>query len=620
MKISKLGTCKLLRIILVIEIIVLISTTVAVARDYQDSWVLEGLEIPFAIFIATYAAYSFVNKDEKMAWIIVFAVIARLVILLIPTLKYSWFQGTEYDQMYVFNVYKYTSNVGFMPSISSRPDILYLPLSSVWLAIVSNLTALPQLATFKYFPLMFWLPYPLIIYVIMRKLGSDQRTIKYSVFISSIPIERSISDIVTGSLFGCLSFVLVLACFISVLKSNKRSYLAISLITGIELVLLHSYSSIVLILGLVMAYILCNNNYARNISTHALSKARMMSKSARAHIHRPSTNLEPVFLFTIIFLIVFEAFYVAYIAPNLLGVSGRITSQWIVGILGIGPKGEHFTQLEQLPSLLSLSLPNILRIFFVTYGASLFLTFLTFLGIITVLRKPNLSKHLFLMTIFLSSIWLFYFAQLALTLGKSGIIEYTRIFRYSLALSPVFIGILLSHFKNKKFNALIVCMVVMLGSIQLYGYQPLLPIASTVRPNLPSNEYILYVGMVNSAYQRYMINFAQEQIHAGKIACDSITQNQILGLTDYDFYKSHVIEYYPFSTSTDANITERDFDYFLIHLPGKSGNLGVKPEIGTREFIIEATHNSSILYSNGESYVLGNPFLYTRVYNISSGK
>jgi hypothetical protein len=611
MKMSKPRTCKLLRIILVIEIIALLGATIAVARDYQDSWVLEGLEIPFLIFVATYVAYLFVGFGDGITWIIAFAVMVRLVILLIPTVKYSSFQGTEYDQMYVFNLYKYINNVGFVPSISLRPDILYLPLSSVWLAIVSNVTGLPQLATFKYFPLIFWLPYPLIAYMIMRKLGSDQTTIKYSVFISSIPIERSISYIVTGSLFGCLLFVLVLACFISLLKSNKRSYLAITLIAGIELVLIHSYSSIVLILGLVMTYILYNNNYARNISTHVLSKAHIMSKSARAHIHKPSTNLEPAFLFTIIFLIVFEAFYIVYVAPNLLGVSGRITSQWIVGILGLGPKGERFTQLEALPSLLSLSLPSMLRIVLVAYGASLFLIFLTFVGIITVLRKPDLSKHLFLMTLFLSSIWLFYFAQLALTLGKSGLIEYVRIFRYSLALSPVFIGILLSHFKNKKFNALIVCMVVMLGSIQLYGCQPLLPIASTVRPNLPSNEYILYVGMVNSAYQRYMINFAQEQIYAGKIACNYITQNQILGFTDYDFYKSHVMEYYPFSISTDANITEREFDYFLAYLPGKSGILAVKNEIGNRAFITEVTQNSSILYSNGESYILGKPFLYS---------
>lgn len=604
----------LLRIILVIAMIALIGATIAVARDYQDSWILEGLEIPFIIFIAAYVMYFF--AEDKMSWVIAFAVIVRLVILLIPNLKYFWFQGTEYDQFYVFNLYKYTNNVGFIPSISSRPDMLYLPMSSIWLTMISTLTALPQLTVFKYFPLAFWLPFPPFIYLIMKKLGVSNRTVKYSLFVSSIPIERSISYIVTGSLFGCSLFVFVLLCFISLLKSNKRSYLIITLIAASELVFIHSYSSIILMLGLVMTYILCKTSYAIETYTYILSKIHVMRNSARVHIHRISASLEPAFLFMIIFLIVFQAFYVTHVAGNLLTVSERITAQWISGILGFSPKGEPFTYLEQLPSLLSLSLPNMLRIVLVWYGADLFLLFLTLLGIITIMRKSYLSKHLFLVTTFFVSIWLFYCAQLIITLGKSGLIEYVRIFRYSLALSPIFIGILLSHFKNKKIISLILIAVVMLGTVQLYGYQPLLPIASAVRPNLPSNEYIIYVGMVNSAYQRAMINFAQERIHVGKIACDTITHNQILGLTDYNFSKSHLTEYYPFSILIDNRITEQKFDYFLIHLPGKSGNLAVKPEIGTREFIIEATYNSSVLYSNGESYVLGKPFMY----NVSPDK
>jgi len=295
------------------------------------------------------------------------------------------------------------------------------------------------------------------------------------------------------------------------------------------------------VLGLVMTYILFNNNYAVNIYTYILSKMHIMHNSARAHIRRISKNFEPAFLPVIIFLIVFQAFYVTHVAGNLLTVSGRITTQWISGILGVGPKGEPVTYLEQLPSLLSLSLPNMLRIVFVCYGADLFLLFLTLLGVIVIMRKSHQSKHLFLITTFLLSIWLFYCAQLIITSGKSGLIEYIRIFRYSLVLSPIFIGILLSHFKSKKFTSLILSTIIIIGIMQLYGYQPLLPIASTVRPNLPSNEYILYVGMVTSAYQRYMINYAEEHISTGRIACDMITGNQILGLTDYNFSKSNLI-------------------------------------------------------------------------------
>jgi hypothetical protein len=601
----------MLRIILAIEIIALISTTVAAARDYQDSWILEGLEIPFIIFIATYVTYFTV--DDKISWIITFAVIVRLVVLLIPNLKYLWFQGTEYDQFYVFDLFKYTSSVGFIPSVSSRPDILYLPLSSIWLTIISNVTASPQLIVFKYFPLMFWLSFPLFIYLTMKKLGIDNRSIKYSLFISSIPIDRSISYLVTGSLFGCFLFVLVIFCFISLLRPSRRSYLIITLVAASELVFIHSYSSIMLLVGLVMTYILCNNSYALRMYTYTLSKMHIMSRSACAHIQKISTNFKPAFVFTIIFLVVFQAFYVTHVAANLLTESGHMTAQWISGILGITPTGRAFTYLEQLPSLLSLSLPNMLRIVLVSYGGDVLLSFLALLGIIVIMRKSHPSKHLFFIATLFVSIWLFYFAQLIVTEGRSGLVEFERIFRYSLVLTPIFIGILLSRFKSKKLNSLILSTVIIIGVIQLYGCQPLLPIASTVRSNLPSNEYILYVGMVNSAYQRYMINYAQGHINTGRIACDSITQNQVLGLTDYNFYKSHIADYYPFSILIDKNTIEQKFDYFLIHLPGKSGNLGVKPEIGTREFIIEATYNSSVLYSDGESYILGKPFMYTGV-------
>jgi len=156
-------------------------------------------------------------------------------------------------------------------------------------------------------------------------------------------------------------------------------------------------------------------------------------------------------------------------------------------------------------------------------------------------------------------------------------------------------------------NSLILCLVVILATIELYGFQPLLPIASSVRSNLPSDEYIIYVDKVNSAYQRYMIGYAEKHISKGMIASDPITRNQILGLTDYNFSQSHLyFSYYPF----DARVHQERFDYFLIHFPGKSGWPRVKPEVGTRDFIFEVTCNSSMIYSNGESFILTTPFMY----------
>ena len=47
------------------EIIVLIASAIAISRDYQDSWVLEGLEIPFAVFMITNIMYFFIAIKLK---------------------------------------------------------------------------------------------------------------------------------------------------------------------------------------------------------------------------------------------------------------------------------------------------------------------------------------------------------------------------------------------------------------------------------------------------------------------------------------------------------------------------------------------------------------------------
>ena len=59
-------TSNILKLFLVIAIVVLIGNTLAISRDYQDSWVLEGLEIPFALFVITYVAAFFSEKRTSV--------------------------------------------------------------------------------------------------------------------------------------------------------------------------------------------------------------------------------------------------------------------------------------------------------------------------------------------------------------------------------------------------------------------------------------------------------------------------------------------------------------------------------------------------------------------------
>ena len=85
-------------------------------------------------------------------------------------------------------------------------------------------------------------------------------------------------------------------------------------------------------------------------------------------------------------------------------------------------------------------------------------------------------------------------------------------------------------------------------------------------------------------------------------ALDLVTGNQMVGLTDLDFVVEHIgwENYYPL----DKSKLERKYDCFLIHLPGISGGLWERAEIRTRHVILEAIYDSSIVYTNGESYIL----------------
>jgi hypothetical protein len=577
----------LLRIALAVEIVALLIVAVSLARDYQDAWPLEGLEIPFLIFIATFLAYFFVEK--RLSWILIVVIVVRLVLVAIPNLKYVWFQGTEYDVNIHYRLYQDIYVKGFTPSGSVYNNMQYLdtPLMQIWFAIGAIVTGIPSIDAFKYLPVLTWLLYPLLIYVIMkRSLPENHESLKYALLVSSIPVRPNLSYLVEGQLVGALLVTILVIWLIRLFQSSQRSMLIVLWICSFALVAQHSYSPIILIIGLLTVYILSKIKYVKN---------------------RYGTFTTFKFSY-VIFLAVLTASWLTFVAETWLHVGANILRRWSYAILGTTFSGRSFTDINL--SLFKLTLENQLRIIIVFYGGSLLFAFLTAIGILITFRKYKSSKSLMFLSLFLISIWLFFIFQFALPAGKAGILEYHRMFSYTLPFAPVFIGLLLSHLNRKFVLAnlipILISFLVVFAIIELYGYQPLLPIASSVRPNLPSDEYIIYVDKVNSVYQRSMIEFAERHIDRGMIACDPITQNQILGLTDYNFSQTHLADFYPF----DSNAAGEEFDYFLIHFPGKSGWPGVKPELGTKDFILGVTYNSTLTYSNGESFVLTGPFMY----------
>jgi len=569
----------------IVETIALLGVAVAIQRDFQDSWILEGLEFPFIALSVTFVLYVFAEK--KVAGIMVFALIYRLTLVLLPGLKYVWFQGVAIDQHSHYELTRSIFEEGYIPSGRAYSGTPFLHLS---FAIYSMITDVSLLNSFKFLEILYWLSYPLMIYAFMKKNRAFKGSLplKCALVISSIPVLPNLSYVVTGTTFGTLVVFLFLTQFTKLFQKNNRREWVIVATLGFTLVATHVYSSLMLIttlLTIFLAFVPLLNRFPvkplklrRNVRTTAVASAITM------------------------IVLTSVAWYTSQ-ATIAIEKGAELLTIYLDKIRGV-----TIVSKELVPQrFFAVGLLDQLRIILVFYGATILLTILTIIGIVVTIKKLRiqLESGLIFLSLYIISLWTILLIQFLS--GFSGL-EFGRILALSLIISPIFSAAAISYAKKTRTRKLamsLIPLLVILATIQLYGFQPLIPAYDR------TTEPLVEIGAVNSAYQRYMIKYAERYIKAGSIACDRATTNQILGLTSYDFSRSRLAWYYPFSTLLHNNTREEEYDYFLIHLPGKSGTLSEKAEIRTRSLIVESVYNSSVLYSNGESYVLSKPFMYS---------
>lgn len=564
------------RFVLFVAIIWLLSSSVAISRDYQDSWILEGLEIPFVLFVITYVVAFF--SEKRMSWMIGLAVISRAVFLLIPNLKYTWFQGIWIDQHLQYALAKHVCNVGHIATQGPFDVSVYgnTPLIHLAFANFSIILNIPVVYAIKYLPVLFSPIYPLLTYMIVKKLRLPQgtTTLKYALFLSAVPPIAQY--VVTGSMLGGVLVFLTLSSLIALIQRNDRRY------------------------GFVFVFFVC----------------------ALAAWHSSSSVLLSIFLLTITLLQKISHFRLrSYIKTSIVLVTISISAAWlmfpanftmekIVRVFSSGLFGGLTPGSERIPirfsDLVRVDMLEAIKSILPYYGADVFLLLMTFAGLIVLLkmRKELNDTSKFLAV---SEGLLLLFMPIGLLIGVGGF----RILHIARLLFPVFSGISIVYLCKKRALAspIILFLIILLATFQCYRCQPLVPSANLLFEDLPKNEPMVYVNLVNSEYQRQMIGFARDHV-TGQIALDRITGNQIVGSTDFDFVVTHIgwVYYYPL----DKNKLEREYDCFLIHLPGISGGFAERAEIRTRRVILEAIYNSSIAYTNGESYILTHSFALQR--------
>jgi hypothetical protein len=502
---------------------------------------------------------------------IALAMIGHTVFLLIPNLKYVWFQGAAIDQNGQYSLANYVLNEGHITTqFAFAQRYTTTPLIHLSFSIFSTILNVPVVDSMKYLPVLWSLIYPLLTYVIVRAMEFPQGVRKYALFFSSVPFSGE-QYVVTGGLFGTLLAFLVLSTLVQIFQKGDRRYWIICTIFVFALATAHSVTSVILAISLILIMLL----------------ERILHFGKQSH-WRASIPLG-----------------VALIAAVWLMFPASITLQEIVNTVFVSvPKGTT-PHSEYISSTffehLRVNVLSAARSFAVTYGADAFFLVLTFVGLLFLLKwRKKLNKAA---NSILILGWLTLFLMVVGYLMKLGA---PRMLDFARPLFPVFAGVVVLRIGKKAWVRklilpVIFSAIILLATIEFYGCQPLVSSANVLYKGLPADVPMTYVNGVNSIYQRQMIEFATSHIK-GIIASVQPTETQIVGLAGTNFSMANLINYYPI----DKNQTEQRYDYFLINIPGKSGRPpDVPPPLQTTEIISKYIRNSSIIYTNGESYILG---------------
>jgi hypothetical protein len=558
-----------LRLLLVFSITILLVATILVRRDYQDSWVLEGIELPFLLFVSIFTCVFF--SERKVSWFVSLAVLARVVFVLVSSLKYVWFQGVFIDQQLQFNLASYVFSTGTISTQAVTTSFSFYigsPLLHVLTAMISLVTGISIVDSMKLIPVLLAPLVPLMTYCILKllKLDHEKNILKLSLFFSAIPLADT-QLLVAGSLFGVPLALLSLFTLVAALQKHDRRYWLLCAFFLVALAAAHSVSSF--ILSAIIAGVFIIQRFPR---------------------FKPKFHLRSVTALAVVIIGLSWLMFPAYFTMQ------EISRDFLISVpTGSAPRAEAIA--PTFIQLLQVSPFSAVETFIVFYGADIAFIILTLISLIFLLkmrRNQNAaSSFLVLFTI------LMFFAIL---LGLGINIGARRGLILGRMVTPLFAGIAVYYcVRTKKWLIpIIIAALLLFSTVQFYNCQPMLPSANVLNKNLSSDVPIAFVTNVNSVYQRQSVSFALHYINSGRITSDSNTRNQIAGVASSDFMSVHVLNNNPL----DPLDPDLSYDYYMIHFPGKAGQITESASARDPVLIGETIANNSVIYNNGESFVL----------------
>ncbi len=545
-----------------------------------DTWVLDGIFIPVFIFIiASVVVMVLINDNRKL---VVVASIFLGSLNIIPALKYPFFFGV-FDGPGHFRFAEQIALIGHIPqnefySISYGAN----PASHIFLAGISLISSISINDVIKFFVPGLFALIPFIIYIIGRNFLAST-TLKYTIIASSLPVIQAFS--VWGTYLVFIPYLLLLSVliFIVIPKFQNRSFFLLFALFAFAIVTSHAVTSLMFALVLLCLF------FGTTIYERLRKKPFPINFGNYGYI-------------ILLFLLMLWGWW---------SIVGTANLEYLVNTLKsfITPSNPVIpTTFFRLPLFAQI------QIFFVLNAANVVVALFTFIGLIFLVKyqrtiRPKKESHrlyIFIITIALI-LGLFVGAQ---AIANFGDFSYQRLLVYAVPLCFFPMGLALSRINlflkrliPKARFALIVSLLVVLAFlslIQVYPSQSLVPTSNVLSSTLPSNEYILDLQLINTIYQKDMIQFAAKYYTGGPVIADIVTRSQSYGFSDPAFFTE--IEY-P-SPLSSSNMT---WQIYLLHTSA-AGPFGEQAQYRTSSIIENTRDNAGdVIYDNGASFELYNP-------------
>ena len=570
-----LNRIKFLSVLYVVFAFVLIYSAAVLQRNYQDSWILEGLEIQLVLVSVPFLLLATSLKSSKK---LVLVVASFLILLsIVPNLKYVQITGV-FDSIahsgYANRIIAsgYVPETGFYSKEYSATPGMHIFLSSLTLITGLSLTNAIKLllVTVSALP-------PFILYLLLKNSFNEKS--KRFIFLAMV-LTLPVASALFGTTFALPLFFMFIAIFLrqTIDVQAERGFSVILIIISVALIFSHGVTPLFLTVLMVftpivlkMIEIVRNEKFSFKISRYL-----------------------QVAIFLVIFLSMWWAYNADYLFNNFL--VRTIQSIFSIQSSNIAIPSTFFT----------LSFSEQLTLAFIRFYDLAIALGLGLLGILFyfVFRKgySKGTKDLYLQ-----------FVSILIATGLISIPFFFNLFSYTFErfityanlLSPIFIGLALFGIYRslgrivKKISTRNILFTIFLFIL----FIPLLFVIFSPQPIVPKNsdnEYLVDYRSINTNYQMSMIQFAEKyHVNGSIVAADTVTSWQIFGLTGNSFYFDYIWENPLYANETTADI-------ILLHYSGVAGPLNEKIDYRSRINLngFKFDLGNSIVYDNGESFVI----------------